>query len=87
METTKTPIKKSTIVRAILLAIVIINFVLGKLGLTPLNIETSVIYEMVESVISVAIIVLGFWKNNSFTENAKKADEYLEKLREIEESN
>lgn len=87
METTKTPIKKSTIVRAILLAIVIINFILGKLGLNPLNIETSAIYEMVESVISVAIIVLGFWKNNSFTENAKKADEYLEKLREIEESN
>lgn len=77
--------KKSTIIRSICLLIVLINFVLRSTGHDVLNIDESQIAETVEMIISIAVIVLSWWKNNSFTENAQKADEYLEELRKFDE--
>ena len=36
-------------------------------------------------IISALILILGFWKNNSFTKNARKADEYLKTLKSLED--
>lgn len=77
--------KKSTIVRSICLLIVLINFVLRSTGHDVLNIDESQIAETIEMIISIAVIVLSWWKNNSFTENAQKADAYLEELRKFDE--
>ena len=77
--------KKSTIIRSICLLIVLINFVLRSTGHDVLNIDESKIAETIEMIISIAVIVLSWWKNNSFTENAQKADEYLEELRKFDE--
>lgn len=77
--------KKSTIIRSICLLIVLINFVLRSTGHDVLNIDESQISETIEMIISIAVIVLSWWKNNSFTENAQKADEYLEELRKFDE--
>ena len=77
--------KKSTIIRSICLLIVLINMVLKSTGHDVLNIDESQIAETVEMIISIAVIVLSWWKNNSFTENAQKADEYLEELRKFDE--
>lgn len=77
--------KKSTIVRSILLLIVLINMVLKATGKDVINIDESQIYDLVEMLISVGIIVLSWWKNNSFTENAIEADKYLEELRKLDE--
>lgn len=77
--------KKATIIRSICLLIVLINFVLRSTGHDVLNIDESQIAETVEMIISIAVIVLSWWKNNSFTENAQKADEYLEELRKFDE--
>lgn len=77
--------KKSTIIRSICLLIVLINFVLRSTGHDVLNIDESQIAETIEMIISIAVIVLSWWKNNSFTENAQKADEYLEELRKFDE--
>ena len=65
--------------------IVLINFVLRSTGHDVLNIDESQIAETIEMIISIAVIVLSWWKNNSFTENAQKADEYLEELRKFDE--
>ena len=77
--------KKSTIIRSICLLIVLINFVLRSTGHDVLNIDESQISETIEMIISIAVIVLSWWKNNSFTANAQKADKYLEELRKFDE--
>jgi SPP1 family holin len=77
-------IKKSTIVRTILLLIVLINLILKAFGVNLIPIDESMIYNVVELLIEVAIIVVAFWKNNSFSKKAIKADEFLQSLRESE---
>ncbi len=74
-------ISKSTIIRAILVAIVIINFILEKLGFDIIPADESMIAMIVETVIEIAVIVVGFWKNNSFSQAAIRADEFLKELR------
>lgn len=77
-------ITKSTIVRAILVLIVIVNFVLEKFGVDVIPMDENTILMVVEALIEIAIIIVGVWKNNSFTKKAIKADEFLKKLRESE---
>lgn len=77
--------KKSTIIRSIMLFVVIINLTLEKLGYNIIDIDESVVGLIVEYGISFAIIVMSWWKNNSITKNAQKADEYLAELRRLEE--
>ena len=77
-------ISKSTIVRTILLALVIINFVLEKCGIDIIPADEYTITMFVETGIEIAILAVGFWKNNSYTKKAIKADEFLKELRESE---
>ena len=77
-------ISKSTIVRLILVALVIINFVLERCGIDVIPTDESTVYMFVEAGIEIAIIAVGVWKNNSVTQKAIKADEFLKALRESE---
>lgn len=77
-------IKKSTIVRTVALAIVLINYFLKASGRQIIEIDEGSIEAFVEMIVSASIIVLTWWCNNSFTKEAIKADAYLEKLRELE---
>ena len=78
----KMRVTKGTIIRTIMLALVIVNMILKKLGYDVLHIEEDTVTAFVSSLLEIAIIVVSFWKNNSFSENALKADEYLRELRE-----
>lgn len=78
-------IKKSTIVRTILFVVVLINLILKSMGKEVIEVDEGTVYSFIETLVSIAILVLGFWKNNSYTENAKKADKYLEALRDFNE--
>ena len=78
--------KKETVIRSILFVIVIVNMILKYTGHDLIiDADESDVYNFVEMVISVAILILSWWKNNSFTQNAIKADEYLEKLKNFDE--
>lgn len=77
-------ISKSTIVRTILVFLVIINFILERMGIDVIPTDEHIVLMFVETVIEIAIIVVGFWKNNSFSKKAIKADEFLKELRESE---
>lgn len=77
-------ISKGTIARTIALVVVIINLILKKFGIDVINVSDSEILAFVEALIEVAVIVVGFWKNNSYTQNAIKADEFLKTLRDSE---
>lgn len=75
-------ISKGTIVRTILLLIAIINMGLQHFGIDVIKVDESEIASMVEYIIEIAIIVVGFWKNNSYTQKAIKADELLKRMKE-----
>lgn len=77
-------VTKSTIVRMILTILVIVNFILEKCGVDVIPANESTILMFVETGIEIAILGVGFWKNNSFTEKAIKADAFLKQLRESE---
>ena len=77
-------ISKGTIVRTIMLGLVILNIILKQFGIDVINVSESEVFTFVEALIEVAIIVVGFWKNNSYTQKAIKADEFLKTLRESE---
>lgn len=78
-------ISKGTIVRTIMLAIVVINLVLKQLGHDLINVSESEILSVVEMLIELAVIVVSFWKNNSYTQNAIKADEFLKNLKSLDD--
>jgi SPP1 family holin len=77
-------ISKGTIVRTILLLFVLVNWILKKCGIEVIPVSENVVLEFVETAIEIAIIAVNFWKNNSFTEAAIKADAFLKQLRESE---
>jgi SPP1 family holin len=75
-------ITKNTLIRTILFLIVIINIVLEKCGIDLIPADETTITMIIESLIEIAVIVVGFWKNNSFSPEAIEADEFLKHLRE-----
>ena len=75
-------ISKGTIVRTISLVIVLINIVLKKFGVDLINVSESEILTAVEMLIEIAVIVVAWWKNNSYSKRAIQADEYLKHLKE-----
>lgn len=77
-------ISKGTIVRTIMLAIVLINLILEKLGLDIINTGENTIAGVVEMVVEIGSIIASWWYNNSYTEKAKKADRFFKALKETE---
>ena len=77
-------ISKSTIIRTILVVIVIVNFILEKLGVDLIPADESIITMFVETFLEIAVIAVGFWKNNSYSQAAIRADEFLKELRSDE---
>ena len=75
-------ISKGTIVRTVLLLIAIVNMGLQHFGIDVIKVDESEIASLVEYIIQIAIIVVGFWKNNSYTQKAIKADELLKRMKE-----
>ena len=77
-------ISKGTIVRTIMMLLVIVNIVLQKMGYDIIDVDENTILTLVELLIEIAVLIVGFWKNNSYTEKAIKADEFLKGLRNSE---
>ncbi len=75
-------ISKGTIVRTIMLIIVLVNMILQHFGIDVIKVDESEVLSLVETVINLAVIIVAFWKNNSFTDKAIKADEFLKNLKE-----
>jgi len=77
-------ISKGTIIRTVMLILVVINFTLKQTGHDVLNIDETEVGAALETVISIAVIAVAYWKNNSVSANAIKADEFLKSLEEGE---
>lgn len=73
-------ISRATIIRTVLLLVAIINAVLQIFGKETLPFTDEEISEAVSVIFLIVTTISAWWKNNSFTKNAIKADEYKSQL-------
>ena len=74
-------IKPATIARTAVLALALANQVLSVAGLSPLPIDSATLEPWVTTGLTTAAAVWAWWKNNSFTPEALRADELLKEMR------
>ena len=68
---------KGTIIRTVCLVLAIANNALAIAGKSPLPIDDEMVSQVVSFIFTVAASVTAWWKNNSYTQRAIEADEYL----------
>lgn len=74
-------VKIGTIVRLIVMILSMVNMLLTVNGKNPLPWSEDEMYMGLSQATAILTTVWTWWKNNSFTKEAIKADEYLEDLR------
>lgn len=74
-------IKPATIARTAVLALALANQVLSVAGLSPLPIDSATLEPWVTTGLTTAAALWAWWKNNSFTTEAIRADELLKEMR------
>ena len=75
-------ISAGTVARTAVLGLALANQILSACGKPVLPIEGSTVEQLVTTGLTVTAALVNWWKNNSFTPEAIKADGYLEQLRE-----
>lgn len=73
---------KETLIRTVILIYALVNQILIFNGHSILPIGEEQLTELVGVAFVVVTALIAWWKNNSFTKEAIKADEYLKELRE-----
>ena len=71
-----------TIARTIVLLLALANQVLAMCGKQVLNISDDDIYHVVSIVFTIGASAVAWWKNNSFSQTALKADKVMAELKE-----
>lgn len=74
-------IKASTVARTAVLALALTNQILSVAGKSPLPIDSTTLEPWVTTGITTAAAVWAWWKNNSFTPEAIRADELLKQMK------
>lgn len=74
-------VKTETIIRTIVLILALANQVLAIYGKDKIPITEDEVYQLVTLIVTVVTSLWAWWKNNSFTQPAIKADAYMEMLR------
>ena len=73
---------KETIIRTIVLFVAFINQLLVTAGKNPLPFLDDELADVLSYLFTIIASLVAWWKNNSFTHEAIKADEYLNCLKE-----
>lgn len=73
-------ISAGTVARTIVLILAIVNQILSACGKSPLPIESETLEQLVTAGFTTVAALIAWWKNNSFTTNALKADALLAQL-------
>lgn len=74
-------IKASTIARTAVLALALINQILSAAGKSPLPIDSATLEPWVTAGLTTVAAVWAWWKNNSFTPDAIRADELMKEMK------
>ena len=75
--------EKAMIIRTIVLAVALLNQVLVTFGWSPLPFDEDTIEQGLTAVFTVVATLWAYWKNNSFTDEGKEADRYLEEMKQL----
>ena len=75
-------VSKGTLIRTALLILAILNNLLAVFGKSPLPIEDETVEEVISFLFTTGTAVAAWWKNNSFSDAALKADAVLRQLKE-----
>ncbi len=70
-------ISTGTLTRTVLLVLALVNQLLYIAGHSPIPIADEVVIEFISTGAVIVTSVYAWWKNNSFTQKAIKADEIL----------
>ena len=73
--------KTQTIIRTVILALALINQVLSACGISPLPIQDEQLETLLSTGATIAVAVWAWWKNNSVTKAAQRADNYLDAIK------
>lgn len=76
-------VQKATIIRTVVLVIALINQILTSTGHSPLPFDDEQTSELVSLIFTSATSLWAWWKNNSFTMPALRADEQMRMEKEI----
>ena len=74
-------ISAGTIARTIALALALINQVLTAMGKTVIDVSNEDINVLISTAFTIITAIAAWWKNNSFTEEAIKADAVLKEAK------
>lgn len=74
-------VKTETIIRTVVLIVALINQGLTVIGWNLIPITDDQIAEVITLVFTIGASLWAWWKNNSFTYEARKADELLDSMR------
>ena len=76
-------ISTATIARTATLILALTNQVLSAAGKPVLPIESENLEQLVTAGITIGASIWAWWKNNSFTSEAIRADEFMQNLRDM----
>ena len=77
-------ISPATYTRYILMIIAIINMLLNAFKINPIEVSENEVYQVVSNILTCVLFVINTWKNNSVTNSAINADQYMEDLKNKE---
>ena len=78
-------IETGTIVRTAVLVFALINQVLTVCNINPLPFSEEEVSQAVTVVLTVGSALWAWWKNNSFSQAAIKADDYKDHIKNLDE--
>lgn len=80
----KNNISNGTIIRTVVLVVALANQALTIAGKSPLPFDDAMVTEGVSLILTTAASLWAWWKNNSFTTDARLADDYKAYLKRPE---
>lgn len=75
--------KKDTVIRTIVLLVALVNQILVATGHSIIPVGEDQLVEYISLTFTIVTALIAWWKNNSFTKEAVKADEYMHQLKEL----
>ena len=73
----KLNVTAGTIARTIILALALVNQILTATGHGIINISDDDVNTLISTIFTIISAIAAWWKNNSFTQSALKADEVM----------
>lgn len=84
-ENSRMTIGAGTIARTIILVLALVNQILTAMGHSVINISDESINTLISTGFTIVTAIVAWWKNNSFTQSALKADEVMRELKSNKE--